>query len=636
MIVFFNQNFTKNLSKSIGFIILLLGLFSNAAAKSVKPNIILIMTDDQGYGDIGAHQNPVVKTPNIDELAKRSIRLTNFHADPTCSPTRAALMTGKHSMRAGVWHTVMGRSNLAAEHKTMADVLSEAGYNTAIFGKWHLGENYPFRPQDHGFDKSVIHGGGGVGQSGDYWGNTQFDDTYFRNGEPENFKGYATENWFDESIRYIREQAASSTPFFAYISTNAPHTPWRAPETEVQAYRDLGLPEPMARFYAMISNIDKGVGEIRSELNNLAIDDNTILIFMTDNGTSSLRPESSMFGDRDPEEFLQEFKSDPRYANWVINAGMRGYKNEVYEGGHRVPFFIHYPRGNFGTPRDIASLTAHFDVLPTLIDLLDIAPKKSELINMDGVSLLPLLENDSNAAAKSAFDNRKIVITNQRVNIPRIGRPMAVLSRDWRFISEREAGIEELYNITDDPGQINNVISKHPDIAQQHREYLNRWWQNISLNIGEQALPIVGSSFENPVRLNSNDWADAESTSQIAWDPGFKTPLSNETNTGWIAQPDQYEPLPWNVQAENAGDYRIRLFMFDEPAHYAIGKQYAYLNINGKEYRTEMGTEASGAEFTIHLEKGPIKLLGWFTDSADASSKTNRLPTFYAYVEYLN
>jgi arylsulfatase A-like enzyme len=604
--------------------------------QKLNPNIIIIMTDDQGYGDIGAHQNPVVKTPNIVALAKQSILLTNFHVDPTCSPTRAALMTGKHSMRAGVWHTVMGRSNLSAEHSTMAEILSEAGYSTAIFGKWHLGENYPFRPQDHGFDTAIIHGGGGVGQSGDYWGNTQFDDTYYRNGQPEYFKGYATDNWFDESIRYIREQATSPAPFFAYISTNAPHTPWRAPESEVQIYRDLGLPEPMARFYAMITNIDKGVGEIRSELINLGIDDNTLLVFMTDNGTSSLRPESSMFGDRDPETFLQAFKSDPRYASWVINAGMRGYKNEVYEGGHRVPFFIHYPKGNFGSPRNIASLTAHFDVLPTLIDLLDIASNKSDSIKLDGMSFLPLLENESKTIDTPFYENRKIVITNQRVNIPRIGRPMAVLSRDWRFISERDLGLEELYNIKEDPSQTNNLISSYPDIAQEHRVYLDQWWTELTPDIGEQVLPIVGSPFENPVRLNANDWADAESTSQIAWYPGFKTLLLDDTHAGWIHEPSSYEPLPWKVQVENAGEYRIRLFMYDKPAQSPIGKQFAFLNINGKEYRNDIGAEASGAEFRVKLERGPVKILGWFTNNSGPKLTTNRLPAFYAYVDYLN
>lgn len=165
-----------------------------------RPNVILILTDDLGYGDLGYHGNPAVSTPNIDQLAAESVRLTNFHVDPTCSPTRAALMTGRHSLRTGVWLTVLGRSLLPADEITLAEHLREHGYHTAIFGKWHLGDNYPFRPQDQGFDDVVIHGGGAVGQAPDYWNNTQFDDTYFRNGKPVRFDGYATTVWFDESL----------------------------------------------------------------------------------------------------------------------------------------------------------------------------------------------------------------------------------------------------------------------------------------------------------------------------------------------------------------------------------------------------------------------------------------------------
>ena len=216
------------------------------ADPSGKPNIILIVTDDQGNGDFSFNGNPAIATPNMAQLAQESIRFTNFHVDPTCSPTRAALLTGKYSMRAGVWHTIMGRSLMPTEQVTLPELLREEGYRTAMFGKWHLGDNYPFRPQDQGFDEVLIHGGGGVGQTPDYWGNAQFDDTYFRNGEAEKFEGYATKVWFDEAIEFIREER--DQPFFAYIATNAPHQPWRAPVEYVAPYLDAGLPEDMAKF----------------------------------------------------------------------------------------------------------------------------------------------------------------------------------------------------------------------------------------------------------------------------------------------------------------------------------------------------------------------------------------------------
>ena len=260
-------------------------------------------------------------------------------------------MTGKHSLRTGVWLTVMGRSMLPADEITLAEHLREHGYRAAIFGKWHLGDNFPFRPQDQGFDEVVIHGGGGVGQAPDYWGNTQFDDTYFRDGKPVRFDGYATAVWFDEAIRFIRENRRD--PFFAYIATNAPHQPWRAPQNYIDPYLDQEMPRDVAAFYAMTAAIDDQVGRLSSELGRLGLDENTILIFTSDNGSA----------------LLEQVRDDPAAAEFVFNAGMRGAKGDVYDGGHRVPFFLSAPLALFGESRDVAELTAHTDVLPTLLDV---------------------------------------------------------------------------------------------------------------------------------------------------------------------------------------------------------------------------------------------------------------------------
>ena len=214
--------------------------------KDPRPNIILVMTDDQGYGDFSMYNNPIVETPEIAKLASQSQRFTNFHVDPTCSPTRAAIMSGKYSLRAGVWHTVMGRHMLSDKHETLPELLKDSGYNTAMFGKWHLGENYPFRPQDQGFNHVLIHGGGGVGQAPDYWENDQFDDTYYLNGEEKTYGGFATDVWFDEAINFVQEQTGKESPFFLYLSLNAPHIPWRAPEKYIAlcvADNGIGMPD---------------------------------------------------------------------------------------------------------------------------------------------------------------------------------------------------------------------------------------------------------------------------------------------------------------------------------------------------------------------------------------------------------
>ena len=197
-----------------------------------RPNVVLVMTDDQGYGDLSCHGNRVLQTPHLDRLASRSVRLTNFHVDPTCSPTRAALMTGRYSTRTGVWHTVMGRHMPRPQEVMLPQLFAASGYRTAMFGKWHLGDAFPYRPQDRGFQTALMHGGGGVGQIPDYWGNDYFDDTYFRDGRTENFEGYCTDVFFREAMRFITVDR--ERPFFVYLATNAPHSPLPGPRRVFQ------------------------------------------------------------------------------------------------------------------------------------------------------------------------------------------------------------------------------------------------------------------------------------------------------------------------------------------------------------------------------------------------------------------
>ena len=257
-------------------------------------------------------------------------------------------MTGKYANRVGVWHTIGGVSILRKEEVTIAEVFKNNGYETAMFGKWHLGDTYPSRPQDKGFQYTVAHGGGGVGQTPDYWNNDYFDDVYLENGKPKRYKGYCTDVWFDEAIKYIEEK--KDEPFFAYISTNAPHLPYNVPEEYYNKYKDLDIPEFQKIFYGMITNVDDNFAKLQQKLKDLKIDDNTIVIFMTDNGTAS--------GYKTVKGKLHGF-----------NAGMRGTKNSEYDGGHRVPFFISYPDMNIKGGKDINELAAanSFMSFPPLI-----------------------------------------------------------------------------------------------------------------------------------------------------------------------------------------------------------------------------------------------------------------------------
>ena len=290
-----------------------------------QPNIILVITDDQGYGDLGHTGNPIIQTPALDKFSAEALNLTNYHVGTTCSPTRAGLLTGRNCNRNGVWHTIMGASILNAEEVTFANVFNDNGYKTGMFGKWHLGDNHPFLPHDRGFDESFYHGGGGVAQTPDYWKNDYFDDTYFRNGVPEKTEGYCTDVWFDEAIKFIEDKKDDS--FFCYLSLNAPHGPFNVPEEYYNKYKDeTEITEVQKRFYGMITNIDDNFQKLLAKVDQLGIAENTIVIFTTDNGTAR--------GYVKDEEIMRGY-----------NVGMRGTKGSQYDGGHRVPFIIRWPAG---------------------------------------------------------------------------------------------------------------------------------------------------------------------------------------------------------------------------------------------------------------------------------------------------
>ncbi len=294
--------------------------------QATRPNVIIVMTDDQGYGDLGAHGNNIIKTPNLDKLYGESTRLTNFHVSPTCSPTRAALLTGHYNNRTAVWHTKSGRSLIHVDEKVMAETFKSSGYATGIFGKWHLGDNYPFRPRDKGFDEVVVHFGGGIGNTHDYWGNDYFDDHYSHNGTYQEYEGYCTDVWFSEAMRFIEKN--QDRPFFCYISTNAPHSPHHVPQKYIDLYQQEGLNgNPGAEFYGMVTNIDHNLGLLVKKIDKLNLTQSTILIFLTDNGSGG------GLG-LDQDQFL---------IGQGFNAGMRGKKGSQYEGGHRVPFFLRWP-----------------------------------------------------------------------------------------------------------------------------------------------------------------------------------------------------------------------------------------------------------------------------------------------------
>ncbi|MBW3599978.1 MAG: arylsulfatase, partial [Planctomycetes bacterium] len=350
----------------------LMGLLLGTANAAERANVIVVITDDQGYGDLSCHGNPVVRTPNLDQLYSESLRHTDFHAAPMCTPTRGQLMTGLDAFRNGAMNVSSGRTLLRRGLPTMADVFAASGYRTGIFGKWHLGDNYPFRPHDCGFHEALWFPSSHINSVPDYWNNDYFDDTYLHNGRRRKYDGYCTDIFFAEAIDWMKRQADQGQSFFTYLPLNAPHGPlfvperYRRPVRERLSAAEAKLPDlnpgqraSLVSFLAMIENIDENVGRLESFLADHGLRENTLLIFLTDNG--------STFG--------------PRY----YNAGMKGGKTTLWEGGHRVPLFVRWPGGGFAPPRDVGELTQVQDLLPTLIDVCGLAPPADA--TFDGVSL---------------------------------------------------------------------------------------------------------------------------------------------------------------------------------------------------------------------------------------------------------
>ena len=545
-----------------------------------KPNVVLVMTDDQGYGDLGCHGNKIIKTPNLDKLHGQSVRLTDFHVAPTCSPTRAGLMTGRSCNRTGVWHTIMGRSLLRGDEVTVADVFQAGGYRTGAFGKWHLGDNYPSRPQDHGFAEVLVHGGGGVGQTPDYWGNNYFDDTYCHNGKWEKFKGYCTDVFFDGALKFIEK--SKSAPFFCYIPTNVPHSPYLVAKKYSDMYAGKKAP---AAFYGMITNFDENMGRLMAKLNELKLADNTILIFLTDNGSSA--------GAR------------------AFNAAMRAGKGSEYDGGHRVPCFIRWPAGGLGGGKDISRLTANIDLLPTLADLCGL--KKPKGPKLEGTSLVPLLVAD-----RRKWPDRILITDSQRIETPQKWRKSAVMTDRWRLINGKA-----LYDMKADPAQKNNVAGEHGDVVEKLREAYEKWWAETSKRFGEYCEIILGSDKENPSRLTCHDWHGGG----VPWNQGAIR--SGRKANGF-----------WAVEVERDGRYEFALRRWpqevDKPITGAVGGRGAIkatkarLKIADIDQTKAIEKDAVAAVFRVKLKAGKTKLRTWFNGEKGASRGA-----FYVYVKRL-
>ncbi|MEX0986104.1 MAG: arylsulfatase [Bacteroidales bacterium] len=597
-----------------------LGTFPGGEArepvKKGKPNIIIIMTDDQGYGELSCYGNPVLKTPELDWLHDNSIRFTDFHVTPMCAPTRGQLLTGVDAARNGAVNVSSGRGLMRTEIPSMAELFSANGYSTGLFGKWHLGDNYPFRPGDRGFDEALWFPSSHISSVPDYWGNDYFDDTYIHNDRREVYKGYCTDVFFDESMQWISECAGEKRPFLAYISTNAPHYPHFAPEKDISDMQQVidasvfsglkpGTKNPLIRYLAMIRNIDENVGKLVGFLDEQGLADNTILIFLTDNG--------STFG--------------PRY----YNAGMRGMKTEMYEGGHRVPLFIRWPAGNFTSPRDMEGLTTVQDILPTLVDLCGI--RIADSVKFDGVSLAPVLRGNEKVDGE-----RMVIINYSRMPIgfdypsphaPSIVKKddTGVLWKEWRLLENRG-----LYNLEKDPMQQENVIGQYPEIAEKMRSYLNRWWTGVRDQVNEPQRVVIGNEKENPILLTACEWMD------VFVDQKAQVMKGVRKNSYWEMMVDQagtYElelrrwpveldlPIRESIEGGVALPITTARLLISGVRHVDVIAPFTF---EGAEQKVEPDDKAS--VFTVDLEAGPATLHTWFNDK----DKNTLCGAYYVYI----
>ncbi|TKG93732.1 N-acetylgalactosamine-4-sulfatase precursor [Puteibacter caeruleilacunae] len=574
-------------------------------SSSKRPNVILIMTDDQGYSNLGCQGHPVIKTPNIDKFAENAIQLTNFHQEILCSPSRSALMTGRYSARTGAWRTAAGRSIMKDNETTLAELFKSNGYKTAHMGKWHLGTNYPFRSMDQGFDEVVSHKSGGIGQIADYWGNDYFDDTYYHNGEPTKYKGYCADVWFNKTIDFI--DSNKDNPFFVYLASNTPHSPYIVSEKYYKPYIDQNVPEKRAKYYGMITNLDDNMGNLLKYLNEEGLADNTIIVFTTDDGASGTSCNTH-------DGSVDGFPTDG------YNAGLRGRKASVYEGGHRTFCFWKWPNGNLTNHMEIDQLTGVWDIFPTLADLCNIKIPKH--LNIDGKSLTSLLY----ARKNNQWPDRTLFVQlhggvglKYLPGAPHPFQESAIMKGPWRLINGKE-----LYHIDNDRRQEHNIALQYPEIVKELRNSYNQWFKSTTKDMNIPCRTVLGDQAENPLELSAQEMYTSEGNSPAS----AKHAINLERSSS-----------PWKVHIAQSGKYMIKASRYPVYSNIPMGikassgKQDLNVNkvtlrIGSKTFEKHATSNDAYAEFSAILTKGDNELQGFIIDQ-----EGKKYPTYFVLVE---
>lgn len=499
------------------------------------PNILLILTDDQGYGDIGFNGNPLIRTPVMDSLAQQGTRIDPFYVSPVCAPTRSSLLTGRYHLRTGVYDTYNGGAMMSPEETTLAEILAEHGYHTGMIGKWHLGDNYPMRPQDQGFQYSLMHRGGGIGQPGDDFGNyTRGDSAYFdpylwENGNRVRRKGYCSDVFTDQAIRFMKDhrETQPDSPFFLYLAYNAPHTPLQLPGAYLKEYSGLELQqgdfmvsgenlssmreadqEDARRVYGMVSNIDDNLGRIWKNLKELGLDEETLVVFLTDNGPQQRR----------------------------YTAGLRDRKSSVYEGGIRVPC-VWYWKGVIPENSVVREPAAHLDVVPTLLDFAGVKYGGA----IDGRSIRNQILGEN-----SPGGDRPLYFVWQR-GFPQRYMNMAVRQGRYKLVGQHPYHepdtMFQLFDMTEDPMETSDLSLSNTVLRDSLKHLLDRWYGEVmeSPHLVDPPRIVLGSEEENPVILGRNDW---------------KGPMARDWNSAEAFG-------TWEIRVVDPGPYRVTMVFRD-------------------------------------------------------------------------
>ncbi len=568
---------------------------NTAQKQAQKPNVIIILTDDQGYGDFNVNGNPYLETPNLDKLHSESIRFTDFHVSPMSAPTRGQLMTGVHCMKNGCMCTSMGRSTVHEDIPMMSNAFVDAGYNTGIFGKWHMGYNYPHRPIDRGFNKAIYFNGFGLTGMGHHWNSGYYDPYYYDNGELKQAEGYCNDFWFGEAMKWMKKNHDNNKPFFCYLPTNLPHGPEWVDTTYSSQFEESGAKD----FYGMIANVDKNMGKLSAFLKENGMRENTILVYLTDNGT---------------------------IHSEVYNAGMRGGKCSRFDGGHRVPCYVSWPNGDLVEPADINTPVQVQDMFPTLIDLCKI--EKPDNARFDGISLKPLLKG-------GCIDDRMFVIQYQQNHLEKYDA--TVVWKNWRLVLPWG---DQLFDISTDPGQEKIISDQYPEIVKKMKDYYEQWWKTVELEIDSLVYNHIGTKQQPEVILYSSDWMDARADANNSARQLSVRPLRGTEFNGGI----------WNIDVQQAGKYRVELRRYPREADAAIcagvprfeprfgdpipaGKP---ANITQANLETANGIKTKKVSktdqaitFIVDLKKGKTQIRAWFGNEQEPIV----CGAYYAYVK---